>query len=346
MATLTKVSYDSRRIIKYGGGGLVLFVVLWSVLVGAIKAYRLANPSTIPPTMRYGLLPKIDFPTKEFERKSFVAELANDSFPKFDDQAKIYVIYRPSSDFLALEYDKQVAAGLGFGGEPKTIRYGVYEFRNDNLNQTLTMNVFDGSFVLKYPYLEDQTLLVPGKVPSKNEAIVIASDYLEAGGKLSPELESGKKEISFWKIEGSGLATAPNREEANVVRVDLFRDKIDKLPVLGIQQERSPVSILVAGSGVDSKKIVEVNYKTMAIDQESHSTYPLKSVEVAWTEMQAGNYWPSSDSDQVSIRITNVFLAYFEPVTLTNFLQPVFVFEGDGNFVAYVPAVDASAVSQ
>ena len=116
MATLTKVAYDSRRIIKYGGGGLLLFVVLWSVLMGAIKAYRLANPPTIPPTMRYGLLPKIDFPTKKFERKSFVAELANDSFPKFDDQAKIYVIYRPSSDFLALEYDKQVAAGLGFGG--------------------------------------------------------------------------------------------------------------------------------------------------------------------------------------------------------------------------------------
>jgi len=40
---------------------------------------------------------------------------------------------------------------------------------------------------------------------------------------------------------------------------------------------------------------------------------------------------------QVTIR--NIYLAYFEPVTLTNYLQPIFVFEGDNNFVAYVPAI-------
>jgi len=34
-----------------------------------------------------------------------------------------------------------------------------------------------------------------------------------------------------------------------------------------------------------------------------------------------------------------VRLAYFEPITLVQFLQPVYVFEGDGEFVAYVPAV-------
>ncbi len=345
MATLTKVAYDSRRVIKYGGGGLFLFVLLWSLMVGAIKAYRLANPPIVPPTMRYGLLPKIDFPKKEFVKKEFRAELANDSFPKFSDQAKIFVIYRPASDFLALEYDKQVATGLGFAGEPRRIRYGVYEFRNDNLKQTLTMNVLDGSFVLKYPYLEDQTLLVPGRVPNRNEAILMASEYLKAGGKLSPELESGEKESSFWKIENSGLKSAPSQEEANVIRVDFFRDKIADLSVLGEQQGRSPVSILISGTGMDNKKIVEVNYKNIAIDRESYSTYPLKPVETAWQELQGGNYWPSSDSDQSSIRITKVFLAYFEPVSLTNFLQPVYVFEGENNFVAYVSAVDISAVS-
>jgi hypothetical protein len=315
-------------------------------MLGAVKAYRLANPPKIPPTMKYSLLPKIDFPEKEFVKKTFVAELANDNFPKFSDQAKIYVIYRPASDFLALEYDKEVAVGLGFVGEPRMVRYGIYEFRNDNLNQTLTMNVLDGSFVLKYPYLEDQTLLVPGKVPNKNEAITIASEYLRAGGKLSTELESGEKETSFWKIEGNGLKSVASKDEANVIRVDFFRDKIDGLPVLGVQQARSPVSILISGTGVDNKKIVEVNYKSMNIDGQSFSTYPLKSVETAWQELQNGSYWPSSDSDQTSVRITNVFLAYFEPVSLTNFLQAVYVFEGGGGFVAYVPAVAASAVSQ
>jgi hypothetical protein len=31
---------------------------------------------------------------KEFTKKSFVKELPNDTFPKFSDQAKVFIIYR------------------------------------------------------------------------------------------------------------------------------------------------------------------------------------------------------------------------------------------------------------
>ena len=37
--------------------------------------------------------------------------------------------------------------------------------------------------------------------------------------------------------------------------------------------------------------------------------------------------------------IRKVSLAYFEPVTPAQFLQPVYVFEGDRGFAAYVPAI-------
>ena len=46
---------------------------------------------------------------------------------------------------------------------------------------------------------------------------------------------------------------------------------------------------------------------------------------------------PAIIPDEIIIR--KIYLAYFEPATLTNYLQPVFVFEGDDNFVAYVSAV-------
>jgi len=82
----------------------------------------------------------------------------------------------------------------------------------------------------------------------------------------------------------------------------------------------------------------------MEIDLESFSTYPIKAVEDAWTDLEKGNYWPASDTSNESVVIRHVYLAYFEPIVLTHFLQPVFVFEGSDNFVAYVTAVMDSSI--
>ena len=346
MASLTRVAYVSRKIIKFGGWGLIIFVTLWSGTKKAIEVYRAANPLEVPPTMRYGLLPKTVFIKKEFSKKNFRAELSGDTFPEFENQAKIFVIYRPGKDFLALEHDKKAAAGLGFNLEPVQIRYGVYEFKNANLNRVLTMNVLDGSFVLKYPYLEDQTLLSMEEVPSKGEAISLALSYLERGEKLTDDLKEGEQKASFWKIEPDGLKSVSSHSEANMVRVDFFRTKIDGSEVIVSQPNGSPVSVLVSGADMANKRIVEVNYKSMEIDQESFSTYPIKTVEDAWTDLESGNYWPASDTDNESVVIRNVYLAYFEPVVLTHFLQPVFVFEGSDNFVAYVTAVVDNSIEQ
>jgi len=81
------------------------------------------------------------------------------------------------------------------------------------------------------------------------------------------------------------------------------------------------------------------NYKYANVDRELFSTYPVKTVEEAWSDLKAGNYWPAVDVSPGDVAIKNIYLAYFEPVSLTNYLQPIFVFEGDQNFVAYVPAV-------
>jgi hypothetical protein len=99
------------------------------------------------------------------------------------------------------------------------------------------------------------------------------------------------------------------------------------------------VSVLVSGSQLEGKRIVEVNYKYANIDREMYSTYPIKTTEEAWNELKAGNYWPASDVNGIDVAINNVYLAYFEPVSLTNYLQPIYVFEGNQDFVAYVPAI-------
>jgi hypothetical protein len=241
---------------------------------------------------------------------------------------------------LALDQDTVTAGDLGFNSKPSEVKYGVYEFKNDSLNQTLTMNVLDGSFNLKYPYESDQLLLNPEKMPTKEEAITIAKGYLSGANKYPTDLSEGEKKVSYWKISFDGLKSVSSLSEANIIRVDFFRTNIaDNLKIVSGDVNSASVSVLVTGSQLEGKKIVEVNYKYTQIDREIFSTYPIKTPEQAWTDLNAGNYWPASDVETKDVTIRQMYLAYFEPISLTNYLQPIYVFEGDGNFVGYVSAV-------
>jgi hypothetical protein len=314
---------------------------LFYFLMGAaIAAYRLANPPYTPPDVKFGLLPKTVFPEKTFVKKNFTAQLPNDMLPKFKDQAKIYVIVRPDNTFLALDQDTNTAKDMGFVTKPTEIRYGVYEFKNSSLNQTLTMNVLDGSFQMKYPYESDQMLLNPEDMPTNEEAVSIAKSYLESANKYQTDLEAGINKISYWKIGFDGLKSVSSLSEANIVRVDFFRKNLEgDVKIISSDINSASVSVLVTGAQVEGKKIVDISYKYANIDRELFSTYPIMTAEEAWADLQAGNYWPASDVEGTSVTIRKMYLAYFEPISLTNYLQPIFVFEGDNNFVAYVPAV-------
>lgn len=340
--SLTQVAYTSRKVIKYGGIGLVGFLFFWWGFVAAIKAYQKAHPPYIAPTVRYGVIDKVFFPEKEFQKKEFVAELPNDSFPGYKDQANVYFIYRSKSIIGALEEGKKTAASMNFVNEPKEIGIGIYVFNDSNTGRSLTMNVLQSSFKLSYPYLTDQLLLNPEQMPNKEQAINTATDFLEQAGKLSPDLEEGEKKVSYWKINFDGLKEVTALSEANIIRVDFFRKKlVEDIQVVAVEVGKAPVSVLVSGSSVAAKRVVEVNYQHVTVDtsQASSSTYPIITSKEAFDNLNMGNYWPVSDINATKVTIRKIYLAYFEPVNLTQFLQPVYVFEGDGDFVAYVRAV-------
>jgi len=338
MASLTYTAYTSRRLIKYGGGGILIFTFLYIGIVWAIKAWIAAHPPYVAPNIRYGILNKIVFPDKQFEKKNFTFELPNDALPKFEDQTRVYFIARPDTAFLALEQDKETAKELGFTNEPTQLAYGVYEFNQGDL--TLTMNVLEGSFRLTYPYESDQLLLNPEKVPDKDGAIATAKTYLEQANKFFQDLNDGTNKVSYWKIGYDGLSAVTSQSEANVARVDFFRKDLEgDFKIVNTDTNSASVSILVSGSSVQNKKIIEVNYRYAPIDREAFGTYPIKTAEEAINDLKIGNYWPAFDTVGKDTTIRKIYLAFFEPVNLTNYMQPVFVFEGDNNFVAYIPAI-------
>lgn len=337
--SLTHTAYTSRQIIKFGGISLIALIIVWSFTKALYKAYIVSHPKYIAPTMKYGLLPKIVFPVKKTETKNFTFELANDEVPSFSDQAKVYVLYRPNTTFLALEEDTKTAISFGFTDKPVEIKPGIYEFKNNTINKTLVVNVLDGDFEITYPYNSDQLLLKPDKMPNKEEAIEIASSFLERGGKLIDDLKNGDKKVSFFKIENNVLKPVESQTEANTARVDFYRKNLEGFKLLSSDYNKASVSVLVSGSKTEAKKVIEVNFKDINIDRDSFSTYPIKTTQEAIDSLKAGNYWTAEDVSNQNVTIRKIYLAYYEPNTLTNFLQPIYVFEGDNNFVAYIPAI-------
>jgi hypothetical protein len=345
--SLTTTAYSSRILIKYGGIVVVVFTLGYMAVVAGVKAYIAAHPPYVAPTVKYGLLPKMVFPDKKFDKKNFTMQLPNDSFPKIGDQANVYIVYRPNSTFLALDYDTKTAATLGFKNKPTEVSPGVYEFKNEVLNQKLTMNVLNGSFSLAYPYLTDQLLQNPASPPTVKSATDKAKIFLQLGSKLTKDLEDGTKTVTFWKIQFDGLKTVSSASDADLARVDFFRKNLsDGTKILSVEPDKASVSVLISGSETEGKKVVEVNYRYANIDRESFSTYPIKTPEQAAAELKSGNYWLATDSTSSDVAINKMYLAYFEPVTLTNYMQPIYVFEGSDKFVGYVPAVTDKYITQ
>ena len=337
--SLTQTAYVARNTIKFGSIGIVAFSLLWMIATTGYKLYKSNHPTYYAPTVKYGVLPKITFPEKTATAKKFTFELANDDVPSFDDQLKVYIIYRPNTTFLALQEDTETAKLFGFKSDPTEVKTGIYEFKDTTNNKTLTLNVLDGDFEITYPYASDQILLTESEVPNKARAVEIASSFLNSGKKLTDDLEKGEQVVSFWKIDSGNLKAVSAQSEANAVRVDFYRKNFDNLSLLSSDFGQASVSVLMSGSTVEAKKIIGVSFKDLNIDRESYSTYPIKTGEKAIEDLKSGNYWTAKDVANSEVTIRKMYLAYYEPTTLTNYLQPIFVFEGDNNFVAYVPAI-------
>ena len=95
-------------------------------------------------------------------------------------------------------------------------------------------------------------------------------------------------------------------------------------------------------SGIRDRKVLAGQFHYFPVDEDSGSTYPIRSALSAWEDLQNGLGFVASmgdlgDGEAVTIR--RVYLGYYDPGEPYDFFQPVVVFEGDNGFVAYVPAI-------
>jgi hypothetical protein len=142
------------------------------------------------------------------------------------------------------------------------------------------------------------------------------------------------------------VSTLETQEGANMAEVDFYPQDIAERPVVTSTYYNSPnyVVFLLGGEKYTPVR-AQVSYFEKSIDQIG--TYPLRTADEAWTALQAGQgLVVSSGADSGQIKIQKVFLAYYEPDSYQEYMQPVYVFLGENRFVAYVTAVSPDVIAQ
>jgi hypothetical protein len=344
MASLTESSIIVRKSIRYGIYILVIIVVARLLIGGGIALYNKLFPPPPPkPTLVFGNLPALPFPKVEVPTGiEYNLELAEGKLPTLATQALVYSMPLSQSNINVLDDAKARAQRLEFDPNGRLLLEtipNVYIFQKKNIPSTLTMNIISGVFSISYN-VEANLSILSGTPLAPGAATSYVSAYLSGAGLLLPDLKIGPNTTQLLKVDKGKFVPADSLSEANVIRVNMFRKNYGKenvlLPSVSPKMPGANVWFILAGG----KQVIAAEYHYYPIDESKSGTYPLKTVNEAWEELNNGNGYVvnlGNNTDKVTIR--KVYMAYYDAGQYTPYYQPVIVFEGDNNFFAYVPAV-------
>ena len=346
MTSLTRIAIASRRVIRYLVFLLIFLIVGKFVLDAGVAIYKKAFPAPPPaPTVKYGKLTPIPFPENGSTAKlTYSLETPEGGLPTdIPTQAKVYFMPKPSSNLLSLDTAKATAEALGFGTNPQQVSDTIYLFTNPNAPVALQMNIITGTFSISYNLAQDKSPLAT-KPPI---AEIAASEFrsILSGANILPADLTGPTNSNYLKLSNGQLVTALSLSESDVVKVNLFRKSYDNLPSVTGIPDQANVWAMISGAANRDQQIVAAEYHYYPVDESQYSTYPIINPAEAFAGLQANQAYIAAlglNKDGDSLKIRRVYLAYFDPNSVTEFYQPIYVFEGDNGFMAYLPAVTSA----
>lgn len=339
--TLTETAFQSRQAIRFGTIFIVATIALffsWKFIHFAYRSFFPAPPP--PPEIRFGKLPSLVFdPKPGIPPLTYTLQTPTNDLPTLATQTNVFFMPTPQSSFLSLDEATKVAKSLGFSAPGTSLSEVIYRFPQADVPATLDVNIVNKTLSLSYNLAQDSEPL--SLHPRSNEeALAAAKSFLIRANLLAPDLDQGKQVFEYLKSAPEFLQTVSSLSEANFIRVNFLRKDYGGLPVIGPRADRANVWLLVSGETSGPKQIIAGEYHYFPVSDTQQSTYPLKTSKQAWDELQAGKGLVISaptSGNQVVVR--RVYLGYYDSGKVQQYLEPVFVFDGDSGFRAIVPAV-------
>lgn len=343
MATLTETAYYSRKIINWSFVGLIGLIVariLFSYLVTVLRQAFPAPP--LRPNYAFGKLPRISFPqtASPSGELTFTLQTISGTLPVASEAARVFFMPKERSNFLSLSNAQEMVGRIGFTATPRQVASTVYRWIDTRSPlRSFEMDIVNNHFTLAYAYIHDLSLFSEREVPSPVQVTQESQQFLQTLGLTLPDVNLAGK-INYLKLVGDKLEPTTSQSQAEAVQADLFRKDTDSMRVVTDSPEEGIITFFFSGSRRSDRRLLSAKYSYWPVDLRTAGIYKLKTSQQAWAELGEGKgYFASLPRGEVQIVVTNVYLAYYDSREPQLFLQPVFVFEGDPKFVAYVPAV-------
>jgi len=327
--TLTQTAILIRR------GTIVALIAVVLVIIGAVgyKIWHQYYLSSLPPVeekpeMKFGVLPKLNFPPSMVSSSNFSYSLdtVTGGLPQTPQLLKVYFIPQSGVSFLAPEKSKTLAQNLGFPIGPQIISASQYKFTDENTNE-LTIDLTNSNFHFQTSITENGTATssadlknLSNQTSNQVKLIDDFKSYLSSKNLLREELQNGRSYAAFGE---------------NTI-VSIWPVNLDNLPIVSASPNQSLVKTTITKT--EKEEFIRLDYTFWVIDQTTFSTYKLKTSEQAFADLRSGLGFISLEPKKPEVSISSVYLAYFESEEYSPYLQPVFVFEGP-DFAAIVPAV-------
>lgn len=344
MATLTQTAYFARKAIKYGSFFLVGLIILRSLFLTIKKIIPKKPAPPPPPTIAFGKLPALKFPQKNnLPAINYKLETISGTLPKFPNQEKVFFMPKPVSNILAWEKTRTWAKDLGFSAEPQEIDKFVNRFTNNSTPKiTLDVNVLSRNFTFSYDWKNNLEILSSSAV-NPQQAVSLSIAFLQAAKSLAEDININSTKTVFLRNDGGNL-TESVQEASNFTKVNFFRNDIDGYKVYPADPKDSNIYLIVSSIKNQYQGIIEARYFHNQISLNNFSTYPLKDINTAWLELISGKGFAANlgNNPEGNAVIRNITLGFYDSFETSDFLQPIYVFEGDRDFIAYVPAVSES----
>jgi hypothetical protein len=345
---LTKATH----VAKYGGLGFIALLILLMVgrsLATAAYNYVLSRvtPEIDPPTLGFGQLPPIPFPVQGSDDfpDTFVLETPTGTLPSYTEQASVFRFTHSTVSLLSDDIARSTARQLGFSGEPVLLTNQLYRWTNTQpIMSMLDLDTESLHFYLSSEYLSRPDIFAGKKLPTNFDAITTVKQYLSRAGLLPADIEASTGTITMLRLIDGAQMPAIVLAEADVLKVDILREPVEGwIPVYSPGGTEGTISAIVGGDG--GRQIFSMQFAHHTVDYSYWHTYPLRTATEAWNDLISGNGYIASGRGLEKAVIRRVDLGYFDSFEPQPYLQPIYVFTGDDDFIGYASALSSAVLS-
>ncbi len=348
--TLTEVSYYARRFLPL----FIIFFLLLLILFYVFKIiffYTFSSPTkTVYYNPAFGKInePKLQEEASPAAGFSYTLDTVEGEPVTATESAKVYYLPAVTPKFGYREKIYLIAKILGFDTEKVKHKLVDKEAIFTDLDSELKIDISNYNFSFEQKFSKDPSIFNETLIPSRTEIENKAISFLTAVGRYPDELAKGRINLIYFAYNPQSNQMIPTQRinEANVVEVDFYRADVDGFSVVSPRYFNSQNYVVLAFNSAGYKVLrAQINFFEKSDSQIG--VYPVKTGQAAFDDLKTSKaIIVSYAKDKKDIIVKKMFMAYFDPDIYQSYLQPVYVFLGDNDFVAYVPAIAANYLTE